>query len=277
MASDPGHSRSGVTSAASQDCGQPLSDMTRCRFLELPLELRLSIYHSIVRTGLDENESRDIRSALLSCRQIHREMEDEYISKARPFLNAMHSWKTTSEETKLLRMRFKICPTFAESMRTPTIEIPTTVFPEKDRKIARALHPVFCLPHSTLTIRIIGHSSHDLLRYEDQLYRAAYCVRGFDKNSPSFRQTKRLILRFTPPKDVDIRSSFNFLCVSMFSKIVFPNSVPPPIPMRTWAAEEIVEGKQQMVYYGFDFEEGLPEFPGSRQRWNRSDWPESLK
>jgi hypothetical protein len=293
MASDLVHSGHDVTSAASQVCGQPSSNMTRLRFLDLPFELRLSIYHSIVMTGLDEDESSDIRNTLLSCRQIHREMDDEYISKARSLLNAIHSWKTISEETKLLQMQFKTCSTFAETIRTPTIEIPTTVFPKKDAKrhfewisnedlepwraLGRALHPVFCLPHFTLTMRIVGRPCHYRPLLPDQLYWAAYCVRGIDKPPQTFQQTKRLVLRFNSSIDINPGTSFNLLCVSMYDKILFPSSVPLPIPVRTWAAKEVVEGEEQMLYYGFDFEEGLPQFPGSVQCWNCSDWPEFLR
>jgi hypothetical protein len=92
-----------------------------------------------------------------------------------------------------------------------------------------------------------------------------------------FHQTKRAVLRFNSPTDVDIRSLLELLCIWMYSRKVFPGSVPLPVPMQLWLAEEVVEGEGRMLYYGFDFEEGLPQLPGSLQHWNRSDWPESLK
>jgi hypothetical protein len=131
MACNLAHTRRSEILAASQDYRQLLSDTTPFRFRDLPSELRLNVYHRIVMTDLYETEICNIRSIFLSCRQIHQEMGTEHVSTMRQLLQVIHRWKTTSEETRLLRIQLENGERLADSFPTTTIVIPTTIFPEQ--------------------------------------------------------------------------------------------------------------------------------------------------
>jgi hypothetical protein len=64
--------------------------MAQSPLLDLPLELRLWIYRELILTCLVEDITAEILPFLLTCRQVHQEMEDEYISKARAFRYHTH-------------------------------------------------------------------------------------------------------------------------------------------------------------------------------------------
>jgi hypothetical protein len=253
------------------------------RFLALPTELRLQVYQNLIMSSIRSKQTCHIQGALTSCHQIHQEMEDYYISKARPLLEVMHSWKITSAETRSIDILFAHRGSFDKLIQSSTIEIPTAILPSQHKTFANpepwrttveALRHAFRLPHSTLTIHVSGSPNRIQPYHVGNLYWLIYCLHAFADGSPSFARINRLILECEPRTsftDVDVQHCMKLLLVSMYEvpKLVtkLRNSACFPEVVSSWVvtrSRDVGRSLTGTLNFGFDFVKDLPKCPGAK-------------
>lgn len=76
-------------------------------FFVLPAELRLEIYKHLFDECLAVGHASDVAGLFLSCREVHRELETDFMTRARPLLEAKHNWLSTQYGDEVLEMRFR--------------------------------------------------------------------------------------------------------------------------------------------------------------------------
>jgi hypothetical protein len=90
--------------------------MAESPLIAFPPELRLAVYRELILTCLVEDTPSEIQGLFLSCRQIYQEMENEYISKARAFVDVRYicklstklQWETPTQSYVLMREALEI-------------------------------------------------------------------------------------------------------------------------------------------------------------------------
>jgi hypothetical protein len=242
--------------------------------------LRLEVYYHLIMSSIKLNQICHMQGAFVSCHQIHQEMEDNYISEARPLLEVMHSWKMTSAETRSIDLFFEHCGSFEQVIRFSSIEIPTAILPgqhktfanpEPWRSTVEALRKAFRLPNSTLTIHVVGSPNRIRPYHVGNLYWLIYCLHAFADESPSFAKIDRLVLECEPRTDVDVQNCMKLLLVAMYEvpKLIpeFPKSAGFPELVHSWVATRSIDGHIPLhatFSFGFDFVKDLPEHPGAK-------------
>lgn len=74
-------------------------------FLDLSTELRLQVYQYVVIESLAIGSVAGLRGLFLSCREVHHELETEFIAKIRPLLLASSGWKKASHDNPQAQRR----------------------------------------------------------------------------------------------------------------------------------------------------------------------------
>jgi hypothetical protein len=237
------------------------------RLLALPIELRLSIYREVIMSSIIANQIHTIQGLFLSCRQVHHEMEDNYISKARPLLNVMHDLQSTSEATESISLQFSDHESFTLAIQISMIQIPTAILPSRAdtmhnpepwRTTIEGLRKAFRLPHSTLSVRVIGRPYRPIPSIIGQFYWMAYCLHAFDDGEPAFSKIDRLILQTTDHRGEDLNGRMRPLHISMYHPELGGN--PFPQCVRSWVAGTGANGEEGTLSFGFDYVVGLPSF-----------------
>lgn len=251
--------------------------MTLHNLLSLPTELRLGIYRELVTSFLVSRQVADIRGVFLSCQQIHQELEDEYIAKARHLLDIVHEWRTKWEELGVLDLQLANSKRFEEAIKIATISISSKLFPEypsprkhgppirlvePDPSMLAFLYRLFCQSHETLIFGIDDFYDRGVLNRHFILNMILRCLL-FDRNKlPLFGQVNRLVFYpglFLPSQSRADRGLYHVLY--QLTKIFSKNSSLKA--RRTWAAREAVSETHVRWSYGIDFKDGLPEAIGT--------------
>jgi hypothetical protein len=61
----------------------------------LPTELRLEVYRLLFEECLADGYVSDVAGLFLCCREVHRELEAEFMTRVRPLLEIMYKWAAT--------------------------------------------------------------------------------------------------------------------------------------------------------------------------------------
>lgn len=256
------------------DATQFVERRPRCQLLALPLELRLEICHNVVFTSLSANRPYDIRGFFLSCRQIHAELEDDFICKARPVLNAMNYLQSGTEEIKHSRLFLPDFINLNSELRILGIEIPFTSLPtgkdqiigqvEPWRRSVEALRLAMRLNHTTFTIQVIGTSFKISPYHIGQLYWLLHCLNDFGDGKPVLScKIDRLVMKCDGDMEVDLHNCMKFLLDAMYSPSFVKEDAHFPACVDAWVAFDDQDEWEGPMCFGLDFVKGLEAYPNA--------------
>jgi hypothetical protein len=247
--------------------------LTYCGFLKLPVELRYQVYGELFAAFLTDCQATDIKGVFLSCRQIHQEMDYEYVRQARPLLNIMRSWKETWKDAGFLDLQLANSNNFEESMQISAITVQAKLFPKYSRETGPAepdpnmldfLRRVCRHTHRTLTLRnadralAIGLRTVSLNKLDWLIQHA----QSYDDATDVFAHVERFVLEPTPSQNKFSRTNDSLNRDLRWLATIFEESGFPAIK-RTWASKVLLGERNARFSYGFDFKEGLPEVEGT--------------
>lgn len=146
--------------------------------LALPAELRLDIYRHVVADVLAGGSSSDLFGLYISCHEMQRELEHDFISKVRPFLSVQSTWKKMIQSLgHTPRNPLRLEPTYqghGPNALLPKLHIALpflqVIFPaidDRDREfllasLLRILRPLLQGPCPTLTITLCQEKRLDI-------------------------------------------------------------------------------------------------------------------
>jgi hypothetical protein len=147
----------------------------------LPAELRLEIYQHLFDECLAVGHASEVAGLFLSCREVHRELEADFMTRARPLLEAKHNWLSTPYGNEALGMR--VTPSLANTGKAelvivlPKLPDVYSTFKSGLKHAGKALIPVYASTWSVLTLKLqptaFKNAGHFLVaRYQ---LRALFC------------------------------------------------------------------------------------------------------
>ncbi|KAL5117439.1 hypothetical protein ACEQ8H_004604 [Pleosporales sp. CAS-2024a] len=248
------------------------------------MELRLHIHHTLVKSSLIANRSRDIQGVFLCCRQIHAELEKNYISKARPVLNAIHYFQSGNEEIRQFHLSFADDFNFHAQLHVSCVTLPCTSLPigqdalfhelEPWRTGVEALRRAMRLCHTTFTIKLVASSHQFDPRHIGQLHGLLHCLSAFGDGKPVLGKIDRLMLKCAGRPVGNLQNCIKFVQLAMYIPRFSKKSAHFPAWVDAWAAiEDSDDAWEGSLCFGFDFVEGLDTYPdaihceGSRERY----------
>ncbi|KAH7071284.1 hypothetical protein BKA63DRAFT_70270 [Paraphoma chrysanthemicola] len=241
-------------------------------FLNLPTELRLEVYRILIEKCLWDGHVSDIAGLYRCCREVHKELEAEYIAKIRPVLQAKSKWQTKDSPDGPLRM--KISPSLKA---TPGEGDLTIMLSFNGRKqyykykhssavgvLAGCLSPVLAAPWATVTIcpsdsvsQIRSARRIDIFKNLSFMFIMLIC--GYDRSSgnllgdiPKTRQLKFHYGYGTHhlcPYTLEYMSAINYTCREAFLR---DGSMAKGA--KSWIVNSC-QGEQQGWQQVFDFDE----------------------
>jgi hypothetical protein len=247
--------------------------MAQSPLLDLPLELRLWIYRELILTCLVEDITAEILPFLLTCRQVHQEMEDEYISKARAFRYHTHVCVLSA---KVVRFGHRYELQLPQNLEVTAITAPQDPVRIQQNEVSSSepwnstsacLRCVFQLPHppfqmhhgfdpnyGNLPLRevntLMSYADTSMLDYDVSPERVIFqCHAHGDSDLGNI-------------EDIDLEPVHRCLIEGNNENEEFFFQRSPPKCCRSWRAK-IVDGGKVTWSFGFDYAEGLPEFPGA--------------
>ena len=246
--------------------------MSRSHLLALPLELRYCIYRALITTFLIDRRPADLTGIFLSCRQIQKEMEDEYISRMRPLLGIMHRWNAVWEEAGVSGLRLTNSDNFEKSIQITEVWLSSKLIPrsfyhpglsEPALGLVEFLRSVCLQSHSTFTLSIVDEDKNrrTLSSYSRFLWLFRR-LRSRVDNSPLLGHLDRLVLEPSPSQHV-LASTISSLNWTIGGYVRSLEKAGFPAIKHTWAAKEAVSQTHVRWSFGFDFKDGLPEVRGT--------------
>lgn len=113
-----------------------------------------------------------------------------------------------------------------------------------------ALRQALRLPHSTLTIRVLGWPYRLRPYHIGNLYCKFYCLHAFGDESPAFGKINQLVLQCETRIDIDIEHCRELLLDSMYKVPMLvaglSESAQVPKLLRSWVATEIGGGREPL-------------------------------
>jgi hypothetical protein len=123
------------------------------------------VYRTLLKECLADGWAQDFAGLFLCCREVHQELESEFMTRFRPLLTAKYEWETTSLQKTPLRLLVKPKP--CRNMLKPelSVDISLLVLVVKRKvkmhdilpKLALCLRPVLALNWSVLTLSTKVH------------------------------------------------------------------------------------------------------------------------
>jgi hypothetical protein len=177
----------------------------RCGFLVLPTELRLEIYGYTIVNCLDDGSVSDISGLLRCCREVHHELEAEFMKTTKPLLSAKYRWeRSATEDSALVRITLFANPHVATKDIALQITLPIYPGPRDNHDIfsantlaatAQFLGPILDLRWANLTLRLEDTKIQSFSMFSAQrLFKQMFGLLG--KNILRTLQVDRLILNF---------------------------------------------------------------------------------
>jgi hypothetical protein len=185
-------------------------------FLVLPTELRLEGYRTLLKECLADGWAQDFAGLFLCCREVHQELELEFMTRFRPLLTAKYEWETTSLQKTPLR--FLVKPRPCRNMIKPelSVDISLLVLVVKRKvkmhdilpKLALCLRPVLALNWSVLTLSTKVHI-RDSLRITS-IFRGFFHTLDYRTKASSryFQGVDRLVLSYGKPGTAVTKRAF---------------------------------------------------------------------
>lgn len=231
--------------------------MPHSSFLTLPAELRLTVYRELIISSIHACQVTHIKRLFFSCRQINREMEEEYIRKARPVLRILRDWRSTWDQAGVVELQFGQSNDFEEAIKITGMVCAEKLFNghqdgpypkgEYGLSLSEFLGRVFRHSHPVFTLSTHVENFHWIIRSERT-------PRG--EQSP-FSHLERLVLRVkvpTPQEGPRYETSMRNNSVRVIGLMLGYN-IFPEIRKR-WVARLDTEYFSRWML-GFDFRHGL--------------------
>lgn len=259
-------------------------------FLHLSTELRLEVYQYVVIESLTQGSLDGLPGLYLSCREVHHELETEFIGKIRPLLLALRGWKTASRDNaQAQRTRLRLKPThhiFASNTTPTNLTISLPVLqswlmdsrawtnPNSDlqenelfKGLLFCLRPLVRLRWSVLTLNLSsiayapGISFNLTAKISEAFFR---CLsRLEDDGVCNFHQVDRLVLNYGSGKDMVDEGHFQMLFLDFQHN--WRHSGSPNVmraPTKGWICRQQggADDGWKLVY---DYQDGLTQVEGA--------------
>jgi hypothetical protein len=174
------------------------------------------VYRTLLKECLADGWAQDFAGLFLCCREVHQELESEFMTRFRPLLTAKYEWETTSLQKTPLRLLIKPRP--CRNMLKPelSVDISLLVLVVKRKvkmhdilpKLALCLRPVLALNWSVLTLSTKVHI-RDSLRLTS-IFRGFFHTLDYRTKASSrcFPGVDRLVLNYGKPGTAVTKRAF---------------------------------------------------------------------
>jgi hypothetical protein len=178
---------------------------TTSGFLVLPTELRLKVYQMLLKECLASGWVSAIAGLFLCCRDVHHELEAEFMARIRLLLTAKYKWGIYRDKEEPLRLLIK--PTLSRNMFKPELSIDLDFVFDliRDKEgledLLHCLRPVLASSWSVLTLNI-DHWFLILANGEKtSLFRTFFDALDYRKRvtTQGFQHVDRLVLNIGKP------------------------------------------------------------------------------
>lgn len=251
---------------------------------DIPTELRLEVYKLILEDCLENGFVMDIAGLFYCCRQIHLEIESEFMPAVRPLLTAKNDWELSESYSGVLSMR--ILPKLTSKKANLFITIPirpvfdhytmTEFDKSRVQNASLFLQEVFARAWSTLTISFERGSDPMTMFETDTSYQ--YFFRGDSRLAKStfhhIKHIERLELYYDDPSVKLARSAIFYVSMWYLACHTFRHEAAPSLGGRGWLT---TEGKQSGWRLIIDLKDDLDPVKGAMIRLTDRDGHTNVK
>ncbi|CAO2647296.1 Nn.00g082180.m01.CDS01 [Neocucurbitaria sp. VM-36] len=247
-------------------------------FLTLSTELRLEVYQHLIIDCLAAGALKGLSGLYLSCREVHQELESEYIQKIRPLLHAQRQWtryhrqyRNLVHESLPLRLsHHDLFSLRTGALSTLTIDLPPLPPHESysfDTALAR-IRPLLRLPWSVLTLTLCDHGTNPDQNFACAIKRSEAFFKSLahiqDDDACNLARIDRLVLNYGNADDILDETHFRELFqVWQFNWFHSGSLNLMPLPKRGWISRKQGGDNDDGWKLTYDYVDGLAEVEGA--------------